>query len=228
MKPLFLSFEGIDGAGKSSHVEWLAEHLRGKGVDVVVTREIGGTPVGEALRNLVLTQDMLPATEVLLAYAARIEHVSKVIQPALQAGKWVLSDRYIDSTYAFQGAGRGVPMNEIEEIDYWCTLPTPDVTFYFDVPTQVGVDRVKNSRDELDRIEKMNTVFHQRVRQGYEMRIAHDPARFAIFDGTQTIEDIRARIASFSDVLIDQAHGRVTKTQGFFSRIFTPAASMRP
>ena len=217
MKPYFLTFEGIDGAGKSSHVPWLAELLKGKGIDVVVTREVGGTPAGEQIRKILLSEEILPQTEVLLAYAARVEHMHKVIQPALDAGKWVLSDRFADSTFAFQGAGRMFPTSDIEDLDLWCDTMRPDVTLFFDVPTQVSQQRLAAGRAQLDRIESMAESFHARVRQGYEMRVAHDPDRFVVLDGTQSIEVIRDRIAAMVESLTQPARPPVP---GFFSRLF--------
>lgn len=223
-KPYFLTFEGIDGAGKSSHVPWMAELLKSKGIDVVVTREVGGTTAGERIREILLTEEILPQTEVLLAYASRVEHMHKVIQPALDAGKWVISDRFADSTFAFQGAGRMFPMADVEDLDLWCDTLTPDLTLYFDVPTEVSQQRLSSGRGSLDRIEAMSESFHERVRQGYEMRIAHDPNRFVRLDGTQSIEDIRSRIGLVIDRLLEKPKPPLA---GFLARLFGGAEAVR-
>lgn len=149
----FLSFEGVDGAGKSSHIAWLTEMLTARGEEVVQTREPGGTPLGEKLRGLLLDGAMDIDTELMLMYAARREHLARVIEAALAQGKIVISDRFEDSTYAFQGGGRGIPFERIDEISQCCRGPRPDVTLFFDLPVEVAAKRMAGTR-ALDRFEK--------------------------------------------------------------------------
>lgn len=154
MRGKFITLEGIDGAGKSTHVAWLADRLQRGGREVVVTREPGGTPLGEKLRALLLNEAMEIGTETLLMFAARQEHVAKVIRPALDRGAWVLSDRFTDATFAYQGAGRGFPAARLEALESWVQDGLqPDRTFFFDVPVDVGQNRLKSAQAGLDRFE---------------------------------------------------------------------------
>ena len=193
----FLSLEGIDGAGKSSHVEWLAQRLRDTGLTVVVTREPGGTPLGERLRALLLNDPMDLRTETLLAFAARQEHLAQVIVPALAEGKWVLSDRFTDATYAYQGGGRGLSEAKIAALETWVQEGLqPDLTFYFDVPAAVGIARRQAASAELDRFERERADFFERVRNGYLKRAQGDPQRLRVIDGTQNIDQVRVALES--------------------------------
>src|SRR5512134_1718897 len=192
MRGKFITLEGIDGAGKSTHVAWLADRLQRGGREVVVTREPGGTPLGEKLRALLLNEAMEIGTETLLMFAARQEHVAKVIRPALDRGAWVLSDRFTDATFAYQGAGRGFPAARLEALESWVQDGLqPDRTFFFDVPVDVGQNRLKSAQAGLDRFEGEARAFHERVRAAYLERAARYPARFLVVDSTQPIEDIR-------------------------------------
>ena len=187
-----ITLEGVDGAGKSTHLEWIATRLRDAGKDVVMTREPGGTPLGEALRELVLNQSMTLNTETLLIFAARSEHLAKVILPALEAGRWVLSDRFTDATFAYQGGGRGLAEARISTLEDWvqCGLQ-PDLTLFFDVPLEVARQRLLAQGTALDRFEQENLEFFIRVRAGYCARVVGQPARFRQIDGTKSRDEIR-------------------------------------
>jgi dTMP kinase len=187
----FITFEGIDGAGKSTHIEHVAASLRARGLEVILTREPGGTPLGEKLRELLLSQPMDLETETLLMFAARREHVAKVIEPALARGAWVVSDRFTDATRAYQGAGRGVSMEKIEELARWThPVTNPDLTFVFDLPAEVAAQRLSASRD-LDRFEQEQAAFHMRVREGYLQLVRCEPLRFRLIDSSQAIPAIK-------------------------------------
>jgi dTMP kinase len=192
MRGKFITLEGIDGAGKSTHVAWLADRLRHGGREVVVTREPGGTPLGEKLRALLLNEPMEIGTETLLMFAARQEHVAKLIRPALDRGVWVLSDRFTDATFAYQGAGRGVPAARLEALEAWVQDGLqPDLTFFFDVPVEIGQGRLRAAQTTLDRFEREARAFHERVRAAYLERAARYPDRFRVIDSTRAIEDTR-------------------------------------
>jgi dTMP kinase len=192
MRGKFITLEGIDGAGKSTHLMWLAERLRRDGREVVVTREPGGTPIGDKLRALLLNDPMEIGTETLLMFAARQEHVAKLICPALDRGTWVISDRFTDATFAYQGGGRGYPAARLEALEAWVHEGLqPDRTFFFDVPTDVGQKRLRSAHAALDRFEREAREFHERVRAAYLERAARDPARFCVVDATRSIEEIR-------------------------------------
>lgn len=192
MRGKFITLEGIDGAGKSTHVTWLAERLRHDGREVVVTREPGGTPLGEKLRALLLNDSMEIGTETLLMFAARQEHVAKLIRPALDRGAWVLSDRFTDATFAYQGGGRGYPAARLETLEAWVQEGLqPDLTFFFDIPIDLGQYRLRATHAALDRFEREAREFHERVRAAYLERAARDPARFRVLNATRPIEEIR-------------------------------------
>jgi dTMP kinase len=193
MRGKFITLEGIDGAGKSTHLQWLAGRLRGDGGrEVVVTREPGGTPLGETLRSLLLHESMDIGTETLLMFAARQQHLAQVIRPALDRGAWVLSDRFTDATFAYQGAGRGVPTAKLEALEAWVQSGLqPDLTLFFDVPVEVGQGRLRAGQDGLDRFEREAAEFHERVRTAYLERAARYPARIRVIDSTRSISDIR-------------------------------------
>lgn len=192
---LFLSFEGVDGAGKSTHVDWVVQWLIEHGVTVVSTREPGGTPVGEAIRDLVLNTPMHLETETLLMFAARAEHVRTVIEPALNSGMWVVCDRFTDATQAYQGAGRELGQDRVESLAQWVHPNLkPDRTWLFDVPLAVARERLDRTRTQ-DRFEKEEVAFFERTQQAYHGLVAQNPKRFLTVDGTQTIEAIRALLA---------------------------------
>ena len=180
----FITFEGIDGAGKSTHIPAAASLLRARGLEVVVTREPGGTALGEKLRALLLSESMHLETETLLMFAARREHLAVVIEPALARGTWVLSDRFTDATRAYQGAGRGIAAERIEQLAYWVHADTnPDLTLLFDVPQAVAAARLVDARDP-DRFEREQAAFHERVRERYLQLAQAEPARFRLIDAT--------------------------------------------
>lgn len=193
----FITLEGIDGAGKSSHVKWLAERIRHAGHDLVLTREPGGTPLGERLRELLLNEPMDPRSEILLAFAARQAHLSQLIRPSLERGAWVLSDRFSDATYAYQGGGRGVDAAQIRVLEQWVQQGLqPDLVLYFDVPTEVGMARRQIASTTLDRFEQEQAAFFERVRSVYRARAQAEPQRIRVIDGTRSIEAVRAQIDS--------------------------------
>jgi len=192
----FISLEGIDGAGKSTHAAWLLQALLARGRMVVATREPGGTPLGEALRALLLAHPMTHDTEALLMFAARREHVAQVIDPALARGDCVLCDRFTDATFAYQGGGHGVPRERIEELERFIPANCrPELTILFDVPIAVSRERlergVAKGRD-LDKFELEESAFFERVRHVYLERAAQEPARFRVVDATRPIALVRA------------------------------------
>lgn len=195
----FITLEGIDGAGKSTHVAFLAECIRDAGHAVVTTREPGGTPLGETLRGLLLNEPMCHDTETLLMFAARREHVERVIRPALANGDWVLCDRFTDATWAYQGGGHGVDRARIAALAQWVHGDCqPDLTILFDVPTAVSRERLARARDggrELDKFEREGPSFAERVRDAYLDRARAEPARFRIVDSTRPQEAVRAELA---------------------------------
>ena len=188
----FITLEGIDGAGKSSHVAWLAERLREGGREVVVTREPGGTPLGEQVRALVLREPMDVTTETLLVFAARREHLVKVIRPTLARGAWVVSDRFTDATFAYQGGGRGSPAERLEALEAWVQEGLqPDLTLFFDVPVAVGLARVQAAQGAPDRFEQSGVAFYERVRAAYLERARRFPARFRVIDATASLYKVK-------------------------------------
>lgn len=192
MKGKFITFEGIDGAGKSSHVEWVATHLRELGHTVLVTREPGGTPLGEQLRALLLNEAMHLETETLLMFAARRQHLAEVIEPALARGDWVVCDRFTDATYAYQGGGRGLDRSKLQVLEHWVhDHLQPDLTLLFDLPSIVARQRIALSTRELDRFEQERADFHDRVRHAYLDRAAGQPSRFRVIDADRSQDEIR-------------------------------------
>jgi dTMP kinase len=187
----FITLEGIDGAGKSTHLNWLAERLRSQGKNVLVTREPGGTPLGEALRELLLHQAMHLETEALLMFAARREHLDKVIIPALREGTWVISDRFTDASFAYQGGGRGVDESKLNILEQWVQQDLqPDLTLLFDVTLEVSRQRLSNNAT-LDRFEQEKQDFFQRVRDAYLKRAAQFPERIRVIDSGRTLNEIQ-------------------------------------
>jgi dTMP kinase len=188
----FVSFEGIDGAGKSSHVDWFAERLRDRGHDVVVTREPGGTPLAEAIRDWVLNRPMSVRTEALLVFAARQDHLERLIRPALDAGRWVVCDRFTDSSVAYQGGGRGMPLADVETLERWVHPDLqPDRTYLFDLDPALAARRRAAVRD-ADRFEQQGLDFFRRVRDAYLERATASPGRFVTIDGSGTVDEVRA------------------------------------
>jgi len=191
----FITFEGIDGAGKSTQIDAVVAALRARGLPIVITREPGGTPIGEALRDLILNQPMTAETETLLLFAARAEHLARVIRPALSAGQWVLCDRFTDATYAYQAGGRGVAEERIVDLEHWVHADLrPDLTLLFDVPPEVAAGRLAQAR-AADRFEAEEVSFFEAVRRVYLERAAREPARFVVLDGTRTPEALRVQLS---------------------------------
>lgn len=196
MSGRFITFEGIDGAGKSSHIEALAEWLRARGQRVLVTREPGGTELAEALRELVLHRPMDAMTEALLVFAARRDHLRVRIEPALAEGCHVLCDRYTDATFAYQGGGRGFDWEVLRTLEAWVQQGRqPDLTLWFDLPAAVAAQRRQAVR-RPDRFEAQDEEFFARVRAGYAARQSSDPGRFAVLDASQPLEAVRQQVQS--------------------------------
>ncbi len=184
MRGKFITLEGIDGAGKSTHLRWIARFLRARGIELKLTREPGGTPTGEKLRRLLLggRQGLHPETETLLVFAARREHLDKVIIPALRAGQWVLSDRFTDATYAYQSAGSGVDWRKVGVLERWVQESLqPDLTLLLDVSPAVGRQRAGQQR-KPDRFEREKGRYYERVRKAYLKRAREDPSRVRVID----------------------------------------------
>ncbi len=191
MRGKFITLEGIDGAGKSTHHGWLVEALRARGKTVVATREPGGTPLGEKLRELLLTEPMHLETEALLMFAARREHIHKVILPALMRGDWVVCDRFSDATFAYQGGGRGLALGKLEILETWVQEGLqPDLTLLFDVPIGVARGRLDAAGNAPDRFEREKAEFFQRVRQAYLDRAVREPQRISLIDATLPLAEI--------------------------------------
>ena len=196
-KAKFITFEGVDGAGKSTHLAWFADTLRQRGIDVLVTREPGGTPLGERLREILLNQPMHAETEAMLMFAARLEHIEQVIKPALKRGTWVVSDRFSDASFAYQGGGRGVALAKLEQLERWVQEDLqPDLTLLFDIPVEVARQRLLNNtrpgNASLDRFEQEKSDFFERVRQAYLARSKKFPQRFAVIDASQSPDEVKA------------------------------------
>lgn len=201
-KGIFLTFEGVDGAGKSTHVQWSVEQLRARGLNVVSTREPGGTAIGEKLRELLLKESMGLECETLMMFAARAQHLHEVIRPALESGAWVVCDRFTDATFAYQGGGRELGVNRIATLEQWVHPDLqPDCTWLFDVPLEVARERLNRTR-EKDRFELEEDAFFTRTREVYLARAMQDPVRFSIIDSTAPIEAIRLTLTEKLDALV--------------------------
>lgn len=195
-KAKFITFEGVDGAGKSTGLEWFANALRKRGIDLLVTREPGGTPLGEQLREILLNQPMHIETEAMLMFAARREHVEKVIRPALQRGTWVISDRFSDASFAYQGGGRGVSLAKLEQLEQWVHGDLqPDLTLLFDIPIEVARQRLSNNVS-LDRFEQEKGEFFERVRQAYLARAAKSPQRISVIHAEKSLQEVQQELAN--------------------------------
>jgi dTMP kinase len=197
----FITFEGIDGAGKSTHLAFVAQLLEKQGKTVVTTREPGGTPLGEKLRDLLLHEKMHLETEALLMFAARREHIAEVIEPALARGEWVVSDRFTDASFAYQGGGRKLEIAKLEILEQWVHPHLqPDLTFLFDVPLDVARGRLDATRT-LDKFEQEKEAFFAATRAEYLRRAAQFPARFRIIDSTLSISDIQKQLEEISSTI---------------------------
>ena len=187
----FITLEGIDGAGKSTHLSWLLQYLRARGLSVVATREPGGTALGESLRQIVLHEPMHLETEALLMFAARREHIARVIDPALAAGQWVVSDRFTDASFAYQGGGRGLDGEKIAVLENWVHPGLqPDLTLLFDLPPKLAMRRLAASGNAPDRFEQEREQFFTGVREAYLDRARRDPDRIRVLDASGTPEQI--------------------------------------
>jgi dTMP kinase len=206
MNPFFITFEGIDGAGKSTHINFVEKYLQDNHIPFISTREPGGTPLGEKLRNHLLNDDMDPCTETLLMFSSRMEHIKEIIKPNLDKGLSILSDRFTDATYAYQHGGKGVNEAFIHELK---TLVhpniNPNITFLFDCPIEISLERLHSTRD-LDKFEKEEKSFHQKVRDAYLTLAKAEPNRFVIIDSSQTIETIQIQIEQSLDKLFHNAN----------------------
>jgi dTMP kinase len=188
-----ITLEGIDGAGKSTHIATVGDLLRARGKEVVVTREPGGTPLGEKLRAVLLSETMTVDTETLLMFAARREHIALVIEPALAGGRWVVSDRFTDATYAYQGAGGGISKDRIAILERWVNDGLkPDLTLVFDVPVEIALARLPKNRK--DRFESENRAYFERVRAAYLERAAAEPRRIQVVDGRGVVENVKKEV----------------------------------
>lgn len=197
----FITFEGVDGAGKSTHIAQFAEALRARGKTVISTREPGGTPLGEKLRELLLHERMHLETEALLMFAARREHIAEVIAPALARGDWVISDRFTDASFAYQGGGRQLPLARLEALEHWVHADLqPDLTLLFDVPLSVARERLSRSRT-LDKFEQEQDAFFERVRAAYLERAARFPQRIRVIDATRAIDEVSRELAQLAATL---------------------------
>lgn len=192
----FISFEGIDGAGKTTHIDAVEQAWRAAGHEVVRTREPGGTALAESLRELVLHQPMDALTEALLVFAARRDHVQQVIRPALARGAWVLCDRFTDATFAYQGAGRGFDLHVLAQLESWVQEGLqPELTLLFDLSPTVAAARLRDAR-QPDRFEALDTAFFERVRSGYLARHAADPQRFALIQAEAAPQAVATQVLS--------------------------------
>ncbi|MCB1790611.1 MAG: dTMP kinase [Gammaproteobacteria bacterium] len=205
--PRFVTVEGIEGAGKSTCLNVIEECIRRRGLELLVTREPGGTPLGEDLRALLLGHrhdGMADDTELLLMFAARAEHLHARIEPGLAEGRWVLCDRFTDATYAYQGYGRGVDRARIASLETWVQgARRPDLTLLLDVPVEQGLMRA-GQRSAPDRFERQHVEFFERVRAGYLELAAAAPARYRVIDASRTIDEVVAQITTTVDTYLDQ------------------------
>ena len=194
MRGKFITLEGMDGAGKSTHIPDIINLLKSKGVEVVSTREPGGTELGEPLRTLLLNEPMHPETETLLMFAARREHIAKVIEPALARGAWVLSDRFTDATYAYQSGGRDVLAKKVIELEIWVQGSLqPDLTLLFDVPVEVSLARLASARTP-DKFERESAEFFTKIRNAYLDRANKNPNRFCIINSNQALDNVKVEV----------------------------------
>lgn len=203
MQGKFITIDGVEGAGKSTQIDFICQYLKDKGINVVLTREPGGTKIGEKIRALLLSthSNMHANTELLLMFAARNEHIQHKIIPALDKGDWVLSDRFTDASYAYQGGGRGLDIGRIAQLENWVLQDfTPAMTLLLDVPVEIGMQRVE-SRGKKDRIEQENLDFFNRVREAYIARSKQYPQRIKLIDASQSADNTSSQIqAILSDL----------------------------
>jgi dTMP kinase len=204
----FITIEGVEGVGKTTNIQFIAEFLRSRALQLLLTREPGGTPIAEQIRNLLLTKGDEPLNddaELLLVFAARAQHLAQVIKPALARGEWVVCDRFTDATYAYQGGGRGFSMPHIAELEQWVQQDLrPDITLLLDLPVEIGLARAKQ-RSDPDRFESERTEFFERVRDTYLARARQFPGQFRIIDASRTLPEVQEQLAGvLTDLLSDR------------------------
>jgi dTMP kinase len=209
MKGRFITVEGGEGVGKTTNLQFIRTLLEKAHIQVQVTREPGGTELGEAIRKLLLSPDnkeMAADTELLLMFAARAEHLAKRIQPALATGQWVLCDRFTDATYAYQGGGRGVPLERIRQLEIWVQQGlTPDITLLLDVPVKLGLRRARE-RGSPDRFEQEAQAFFERVRASYLEQARLEPSRYRVIDASRPLEEVQDQIAQVLKDFVEGTH----------------------
>ena len=197
MRGKFITIEGTEGVGKTTNMAYVQQQLEAAGINVIVTREPGGTAIGEKIRELLLdarNNDLLDDTELLMMFAARAQHIQQVIEPALKTGQWVLCDRFTDATYAYQGGGRGIDTDRIAMLETWVQgALRPDLVLLLDVPVKTGLSRA-SERSAPDRFEQEQQSFFERVRQAYRDRADNDPQHYRIIDASQTLDAVQAQI----------------------------------
>jgi dTMP kinase len=203
----FITIEGVEGAGKSTVIQFVRNFLQSAGIEAYFTREPGGTPLAETLRNLLLDPDtnevIEPTTELLLMFAGREQHIKRRILPHLQAGQWVVSDRYIDASYAYQGGGRGMDVRLISYLDkYIVGHVYPNLTLLLDISPELGFERAARRAADKDRIEKEQIDFFERVREVYLQRAEHDPSRIKIIDASRSLPEVEQQIAKVLNALL--------------------------
>ncbi|WP_373017952.1 dTMP kinase [Thiomicrorhabdus sp.] len=205
----FITLEGTEGAGKSTNLAFMADWLKQQGIDVITTREPGGTEIGEAVRGILLNQaytEMHADTELLLMFAARAQHIREKIIPALEKGTWVISDRFTDASYAYQGAARGIPFERIAEIEAWVQQGMfPDMTFVFDLPIEIGMARVASRGGQTDRFEQEQHDFFEKVRGAYLTRAKQAEERYTVLDASQSLAQVQAEIETCLKALMENA-----------------------
>lgn len=206
MNGKFISLEGIEGAGKSTQMVFIADYLQSKNIDVVLTREPGGTELGEQVRDLLLTprdEKMVDDAELLLMFAARVQHLQQKILPALNNGQWVISDRFVDATFAYQGGGRGIDADRIQSLADWSLQGvSTDLTFLFDLPVAVGQERVTSRGNAKDRFELEKHSFFDKVRDAYLQAASAQPARIKVIDAAQPVNHIQDQLRAHIDQLL--------------------------
>jgi dTMP kinase len=202
----FISIEGVEGAGKSTQVSFIRQHLLEQGKTVIVTREPGGTELSEQIRGLLLTPAqpaMAVETELLLMFAARAEHIKQVIEPALERGDWVLCDRFVDATFAYQGGGRGVSQQRIKTLADWTLQDLmPELTLLFDLPVEIGLKRVIHRNEDIDRFEQEKVTFFEKIRESYLHSAIVEPDRIKVVDASLSIDNIQQQLIKLLSPLL--------------------------